>query len=294
MAEFGEDLAAIAAVVDPLMADLLPTGNGPEVRLYDAMHYGALGPGKRLRPYLVVTSARLFDVPDARSLRVAAAVELLHSYSLIHDDLPAMDDDDLRRGRPTVHKAFDEAIAILAGDALLPLAFEILTDPLTHPDAGVRCALVSGLAQAVGARGMVGGQMLDLHPSPQATYGDVVRMERLKTGALFAFACESGALLGQADTAARAALFAYAMDMGLAFQIIDDLLDHQGDAAIVGKRLGKDSDAGKATAITTLGPVAARAQAHLLTDQALAHIACFGENAKPLRDAAVFVVERHA
>ncbi|MCA8929226.1 MAG: polyprenyl synthetase family protein [Alphaproteobacteria bacterium] len=294
MAGFSEELAAIAAAVDPLMAKLLPDGDGPEARLFDAMRYGALGPGKRLRPFLVVTSARLFGVPDDRSLRVAAAVELLHSYSLIHDDLPAMDDDDLRRGRPTVHKEFDEATAILAGDALLPLAFEILTDPATHPDPAVRCALVGGLAQAVGARGMVGGQMLDLSPPAAPTYGDVVRMERLKTGALFAFACECGALLGEADTAARAALYAYAMDMGLAFQIIDDLLDHEGDETAVGKRVGKDRDAGKVTAITALGPDAARAQAHLLIEQALAHIARFGENANPLRDAAVFVVERRA
>ncbi len=294
MAGFSEELAAIAAAVDPLIADLLPTGDGPEARLFEAMRYGALGSGKRLRPFLVVTCARLFGVPDARSLRVAAAVELLHSYSLMHDDLPAMDDDDLRRGRPTVHRAFDEATAILAGDALLPLAFEILTGEDTHPEAGVRCALVSGLAQAVGARGMVGGQMLDLQPPATATFGDVVRMERLKTGALFAFACESGAILGEADTAARAALYAYAMDMGLAFQIIDDLLDHEGDENAVGKRVGKDSEAGKATAITTLGPDAARAQAHLLIEQALAHIARFEEKAKPLRDAAVFVVERRA
>lgn len=294
MAGFSEELAAIAAAVDPLIADLLPTGDGPEARLFEAMRYGALGPGKRLRPFLVVTSARLFGVPDARSFRVAAAVELLHSYSLMHDDLPAMDDDDLRRGRPTVHRAFDEATAILAGDALLPLAFEILTGEDTHPDASVRCALVSGLAQAVGARGMVGGQMLDLQPPATATFGDVVRMERLKTGALFAFACESGAILGEADIRARAALYAYAMDMGLAFQIIDDLLDHEGDETAVGKRVGKDSDAGKATAITALGPDAARAQAHLLIEQALAHIARFEEKAKPLRDAAVFVVERRA
>jgi len=294
MAGFSEDLAAIAAAVDPLMADLLPDGNGPEARLFEAMRYGALGPGKRLRPFLAISSARLFGVPDARSLRVAAAVELLHCYSLIHDDLPAMDDDDLRRGRPTVHKAFDEATAILAGDALLPLAFEILTDAATHPDAEIRCALASGLAQAVGARGMVGGQMLDLQPPAEPTFGDVVRMERLKTGALFAFACESGAMLGEADTAARAALYAYAMDMGLAFQIVDDLLDHEGDEAAVGKRLGKDSDAGKVTAIAALGPDAARAQADLLIEQALAHIARFDGNAKPLRDAAVFVVERRA
>ena len=294
MASFNDELAAIAAAVDPLIANLLPSGNGPEARLFEAMHYAALSPGKRLRPFLAVSSARLFGVPDAQSQRVAAAVELVHSYSLIHDDLPAMDDDDLRRGRPTVHKAFDEATAILAGDALLPLAFEILADEATHPDALVRNTLIAGLAKAIGAHGMVGGQMLDLHPPQPSTYGDVVRMERLKTGALFAFACESGAILGQANTAARAALFAYAMDMGLAFQIVDDLLDHDGDEAQLGKRVGKDSDAGKTTAITTLGPDAARDQAHLLIEQSLAHIASFDLNAQPLRDAAVFVIERRA
>ncbi len=292
MTDFLQELADIATAVDPLIAELLPTGNGPERRLFEAMHYAALSPGKRLRPYLVVSSARLFGVPDRQSLRVAAAVELVHSYSLIHDDLPAMDDDDLRRGRPTVHKAFDEATAILAGDALLPLAFEILSDPETHPNPSVRCGLIAGLAKAIGAAGMVGGQMLDLHPPSPCAYGDVVRMERLKTGALFAYACEAGAILGEADAAALAALYAFAMDMGLAFQIVDDLLDHDGDEATLGKRVGKDSDAGKATAITTLGPDAARAQAHLLTEQALAHIGGFDSCAKPLRDAAVFVIER--
>ncbi len=294
MTDFQEDLSAIAAAVDPLIADLLPTGTGPERRLFDAMRYAALSPGKRLRPYLVVSSARMFGVPDTQSLRVAAAVELVHAYSLIHDDLPAMDDDDLRRGRPTVHKAYDEATAILAGDALLPLAFEILSVEQTHPNAAVRCALVTGMAKAIGPAGMVGGQMLDLQPPSSSTYGDVVRMERLKTGALFAYACEAGAILGEANTAAMAALYAYAMDMGLAFQIIDDLLDHDGDEAVLGKRVGKDTDAGKATAVTTLGPDAARAQAHLLIDQALAHIGDFDSNAQPLRDAAVFVVERRA
>lgn len=292
MSAFSRDLAAIAAATDALMADLLPNGEGPETQLFEAMRYATLGPGKRLRPFLVVSSARLFGVPDERSLRVAAAVEMVHSYSLIHDDLPAMDDDDLRRGRPTVHKAYDEAIAILAGDALLPLAFEILSGEATHPDAGVRCALVAGLGQAVGARGMVGGQVLDLHPPQPTHYGDVVRMERLKTGALFAYACEFGALLGQATTMDCAALFAYAMDMGLAFQIVDDLLDHEGDEETVGKRVGKDSDAGKATAITTLGPDAAREQSRLLVEQALAHIAGFGTKARSLREAAVFVIER--
>ncbi len=294
MAGFKENLEAIAARTDSIMQVLLPSGEAPEAALFEAMRYATLGPGKRLRPFFVVSSARLFGVPDAQSLRVAAAVEFLHSYSLIHDDLPAMDDDDLRRGRPTVHKAFDEATAILAGDALLPLAFEVLAADATHANAAVRCELVSGLAQAVGAGGMVGGQVLDLEPPRDATYGDVARMERMKTGALFAFSCEAGAVLGEAPIAARAALYAYAMDMGLAFQIADDLLDLEGDEATLGKRVGKDEQAGKITAITVLGAEEARAKARTLLDQALGHLAGFGAEAEPLRQAAIFSVERAA
>lgn len=294
MADFKSDLAAIAIATDTVMGSLLPAGEAPEAKLYDAMRYATLGPGKRLRPFFVVSSARMFGVPDAQSLRVAAATEFLHSYSLIHDDLPAMDDDDLRRGRPTVHKAFDEATAILAGDALLPLAFEVLAAEATHARAAVRCELVSQLAKAVGAGGMVGGQVLDLEPPSDSTYGDVARMERMKTGALFAFSCESGAILGQASVAARAAMYAYAMDMGLAFQIADDLLDLEGDEATLGKRVGKDEEAGKITPITVLGVDAARAKARTLLDQALGHLSGFGAEAEPLRQAAIFAVEREA
>ena len=294
MSGFKDDLADIAARTDSQMSALLPSGDAPEAKLFEAMRYATLGPGKRLRPFFVVSSARMFGVPDAQSLRVAAATEFLHSYSLIHDDLPAMDDDDLRRGRPTVHKAFDEATAILAGDALLPLAFEVLAAEATHASAAVRCELVSQLAQAVGAGGMVGGQVLDLEPPADATYGDVARMERMKTGALFAFSCEAGAILGETPVAARAAMQAYAMDMGLAFQIADDLLDLEGDEATLGKRVGKDADAGKITAITVLGVEEARAKARALLDQALGHLAGFGAEADPLREAAIFAVEREA
>ena len=294
MPGFKQDLADIAARTDSQMGELLPSGDAPEAKLFEAMRYATLGPGKRLRPFFVVSSARMFGVPDAQSLRVAAATEFLHSYSLIHDDLPAMDDDDLRRGRPTVHRQFDEATAILAGDALLPLAFEVLAAEATHTSAAVRCQLVSQLAKAVGAGGMVGGQVLDLEPPADATYGDVARMERMKTGALFAFSCEAGAILGEAPVAARAAMQAYAMDMGLAFQIADDLLDLEGDEATLGKRVGKDADAGKITAITVLGAEEARAKARALLDQALGHLAGFGAEADPLRQAAIFAVEREA
>jgi farnesyl diphosphate synthase len=292
MAEFLEELAAIAAATDATMAELLPGGLAPEAKLYEAMRYAALGPGKRLRPFFVVTCARLFGVPDARSIRVAAAVEFVHSYSLVHDDLPAMDDDDLRRGRPTVHRAFDEATAILAGDALLPLAFEVLANEATHPDGIVRCKLLAKLAEAIGYGGMVGGQVLDLDPPEEATYGDVVRMERMKTGALFAFSCDAGAILGGASRLARAALHAYAFDMGLAFQIVDDLLDLEGDEHTLGKRVGKDAAAGKVTAITILGAKEASDRSRALLEQALGHLAEFGPNANLLRQAAIYAVER--
>ena len=292
MPDFLETLSSIADAVNEQMAALLPSGDAPEARLFEAMRYASLGPGKRLRPFFVVTTSRMFEVADPGSFRVAAAVEFVHAYSLIHDDLPAMDDDDLRRGRPTVHRAFDEATAILAGDALLPLAFEILADEKTHADSGVRAQLVMSLAKALGAGGMVGGQVLDLSPPDGVTYGDVARMERMKTGALFRFSCEAGAIMGQVPLRERAALQAYALDMGLAFQIADDLLDLEGDEETVGKKVGKDAEAGKITAISVLGVEQARAKAYALLDLALGHLAGFGEKAGLLRDAAAFAVER--
>jgi len=296
MEDFKQALAATAKAVDAVIADLLPSGEGPEARLFDAMRYAALGPGKRLRPFLVVTGARLFGVPDANSLRVAAAVEMLHSYSLVHDDLPAMDDDDLRRGRPTLHVAFDEATAILAGDALLTLSFEALASPATHRDGAVRAELVLELATATGARGMCGGQMLDLLAETAGEgdidIGAVARLERLKTGALIAFASTAGAVLGRRTPDERAALYAYAHDLGFAFQIADDILDAEGTEEEMGKRLRKDAGAGKATVVSLLGLDGAKEQARMLVAQAIAHLDPFGDRADLLRQAARFVIER--
>ncbi|MCE2510290.1 MAG: polyprenyl synthetase family protein [Alphaproteobacteria bacterium] len=257
------------------------------------MRYAALNGGKRFRPFLVMTSAALFDVPPARALRVAAAVELMHCYSLVHDDLPAMDDDALRRGLPTCHVKYDEATAILAGDALQSLAFEILAMAETHPTSRVRAELVRALAQAVGAGGMVGGQMLDLlAENIPMDIGAITRLQRMKTGALIAFSCESGAILGEARATERHALHAYAHDLGLAFQIQDDLLDVEGDSEMTGKAVQKDEQAGKATFVSILGVKRAREQAKILADQAVAHLDLFGEKAELLARAAHFVVTR--
>ncbi len=288
-------LNAAASRMEQVMADLLPDGDGPEKRLYDAMRYAALDGGKRLRPFLVLQGAGLFDVAPARAERAAAAIEFVHCYSLVHDDLPAMDDDDLRRGKPTCHVAFDEATAILAGDALQTLAFEVLADPATHPDGAVRSALVAALASGAGAEGMVGGQMFDLQAEVEgAGYGidEITRLQAMKTGRLFAFSCQAGAILGQADEGARAALDAYARDLGLAFQIADDILDATGDEAEVGKKVGKDADAGKATFISLLGLDGARERAAALATQAAGHLDLFGHKADLLKDVARFVVER--
>jgi len=286
-------MADVAARVEKTLDRLLPKPVDTEARLFEAMRYATLGGGKRLRPLLVLASARLFNVADDCALRVAAAVECVHCYSLVHDDLPAMDDDQLRRGRPTTHIQFDEATAILAGDALLTLAFEILSNPATHEDPLVRCALVSGLAKAAGGQGMVGGQMMDMMAGRGSfDIGAVTRLQRLKTGELFAFACQSGAILGRADGARRQALAAYAHDLGLAFQIADDLLDIEGREEEVGKKTGKDAAAGKATFVSILGPERARAQANLLAEQASRHLDIFEDRAETLRQVARFVVDR--
>jgi farnesyl diphosphate synthase len=276
---------------------LIPRGDGHEKRVYDAMRYASLEGGKRLRPFLVIESARLFDVPRARALRAAAAIEFVHCYSLVHDDLPAMDDDDLRRGRPTVHKKFDDATAILAGDALLTLAFEVLAQADTHPDGAVRAELVAALASGAGAVGMVGGQMFDLEAERHGrTYDldDITRLQSMKTGRLIAFSCQAGAILGQAPAAARKALDAYSADLGLAFQIADDLLDAEGTEAEVGKKVGKDAGKGKATFITHLGVEGARARAKSLALQAAKHLDLFGSKAQIMNEVARFVVERRA
>ena len=292
-AHLADAMAEAADAVNAVLERLLPSPAGPEAVLHEAMRYAALGPGKRFRPFLVLTGAQLFGVPDRHSLRAAAAVELIHAYSLVHDDLPAMDDDDLRRGRPTVHVRYDEATAILAGDALQALAFEVLADSETHWDPEVRCELVCELAAAAGARGMIGGQMLDLKAQhEQLDVGAVARLERLKTGALIAFSCGAGAILARAKEDARAALYAYAHDIGFAFQIADDLLDAEGSEAETGKRVGKDGAAGKATVVALLGIDGAREQARMLAEQAVAHLELFGAEANLLRATARFVIER--
>ncbi len=286
-------MADAAAAVADALDRLLPKSDFPERKLFDAMRYGALNGGKRLRPFLVMSSAKIFGVADDCALRAAAAVECIHCYSLVHDDLPAMDNSDLRRGKPTAHKQFDEATAILAGDALLTLAFEILADSRTHEDPQVRCKLVTALAKSSGVHGMVGGQMLDLiAETTPLDIGAITRLQRLKTGELIAFSAEAGAILGKASVQHHNALRAYAHDLGLAFQIIDDLLDAEGTEEETGKSVGRDAKAGKATFVTILGADRARNQAKLLSEQAIQHLSVFQGRAKHLEDVARFVVDR--
>jgi farnesyl diphosphate synthase len=292
--DFPAALADAARLTDMVLGKLLALPEGPEARVVEAMRYACLAPGKRLRPFLVLASAQLFSVSRRSALQAAAAVELVHAYSLVHDDLPAMDDSDLRRGRPTCHKQFDEATAVLAGDGLLTFAFEVLAQPDTHGDPAVRCELVTALAQAAGANGMVGGQMIDLlaENDPTLDIGAITRLQRLKTGALIAFSCEAGAILGKGGREQRQALRGYAHDLGLAFQIADDLLDIEGSAAETGKPVGSDAAAGKATFVTILGVERARAQAALLVRQAVSHLDLFEKKADLLKQAADFVINR--
>ncbi len=286
-------MSEAAESVEKALETLLPKSDFPENRLYDAMRYGALNGGKRLRPFLAISSARMFGVSDACALRAAAAIECVHCYSLVHDDLPAMDNSDLRRGKPTVHKKFDEATAVLAGDCLLTIAFEILADPRTHEDPQVRCRLVSALARASGVQGMAGGQMLDLiAETTPLDIGAITRLQRMKTGELIAVSTEAGAILGKASAHHTSALRAYAHDLGLAFQIIDDLLDAEGTEEETGKPVGRDVEAGKATFVTILGAERARSQARLLSEQAIDHLSVFEGRAKNLQDVARFVVDR--
>ena len=290
-----EATSVATALTDALIERLLVVPPDLESRVYEAMRYSALAPGKRMRPLLVLASARLFGVARTSALQVAAAIEMVHAYSLIHDDLPAMDNSDLRRGRPTCHKRFDEATAVLAGDGLLTMAFEVLAHPDTHGDPAVRCELVSALATAAGTAGMVGGQMIDLIAERQPLdIGAITRLQRMKTGALIAFACEAGAILAKAAGELRTALRGYAHDLGLAFQIADDLLDVEGSAAETGKPIGADAAAGKATFVSILGVERARAQAGLLVDQAVTHLDLFEQRAELLRQVARFVVNRRA
>ena len=290
---FPAALAQAAQMTDIAVEKLLVAPTGLEGRVYQAMRYSALAPGKRLRPFLVLASAQLFGVARRCALQVAAATEMVHAYSLVHDDLPAMDNSDLRRGRPTCHKEFDEATAVLAGDGLLTAAFEVLADPDTHGDPAVRCGLVTALAGAAGAAGMVGGQMIDLIAEHQTLdIGAITRLQRMKTGALIAFSCEAGAILAKAPHELRTALRGYAHDLGLAFQIADDLLDVEGSAAETGKPVGADVASGKATFVSILGVTRARAQAELLIRQAIAHLDLFEQRAELLREAARFVITR--
>jgi farnesyl diphosphate synthase len=305
-AAFVERLGAIAKDTEILLDRLLAaqpaegeTARPP--RLLEAMRYVSLGSGKRFRPFLVVESAALFDVPRQGALMAAAALECVHCYSLVHDDLPAMDDDDLRRGRPTAHRQFDEATAILAGDALLTIAFDILAREETSPDASVRINLVAALARAAGLGGMVGGQLLDLAaegrfadaPKP-AQEADVLMLQAMKTGALIRFGCCAGAMLADVHDERRAALERYGTVLGQAFQIADDLLDVEGDAATVGKQTGKDASAGKATIVELLGVANARARLAALVTEATEALAVFGPKASTLAAAASFVAERKA
>lgn len=304
---FKQRLDQVAADTEGLLDRLLaPKPVSGELarpaRLLDAMRYASLGGGKRIRPFLVVETAKLFGVPRARALMAAAALECVHCYSLVHDDLPAMDDDALRRGRPTAHKAFDEATAILAGDGLLTFAFDILARAQTHPKPDIRIELTSALARAAGIGGMAGGQMLDLAAEGRFTnvrgrqldVGEVKTLQAMKTGALLKFACASGAMLGEAPRKARMALERYGSAIGEAFQVADDLLDIEGDAATVGKATGKDAAAHKATFLSLLGVAGARRQLKTLIVEAEKAIAPFGKGGAILKAAAYFIADRRS
>ncbi|MFZ2998240.1 polyprenyl synthetase family protein [Sphingobium sp.] len=272
---------------------LLAVPDDARARLYEAMRHAAIGGGKRLRPLLVQATCDLFHIGRESALRVGLAVECIHVYSLVHDDLPAMDDDDLRRGKPTVHKAFDEATAILAGDCLHDLAFEILSDADTHADPFVRIELVRALAASSGPAGMAGGQMMDLAAeNARFDLATVTRLQNLKTGALIGFCVEAAAIMARVPVEGRTGLHGYARDIGLAFQIADDLLDVEGDADLAGKALGKDAAAGKETFVSLLGVERAREQAHMLVAQAKAHLRSYGAEADLLRAIADYIVER--
>jgi farnesyl diphosphate synthase len=286
--------AAASKAVDETLEQLLPQPEGLQARVQEAMRYATFAGGKRLRPFLVLHSARLFGVEESQALRAAAAIEVLHTYSLVHDDLPCMDDDALRRGRPTTHIAFDEMTAVLAGDALLTIAFEILADARTHPDAEVRCALVARLAEAGGHSGMIGGQIIDMLAESGFGVDQVILLQRLKTGQLFEFSCEAGPILGRAGAQDRAHLRNYARDMGVVFQITDDLLDVTSTAEKTGKAVGKDKDAGKVTLVTLLGVEGARAEAEMRARRAIAALAPYGGRAPELCALPLFLLDRES
>jgi farnesyl diphosphate synthase len=298
MSDYSAELAQkslkdFASVIENKMLSFLPVSEGREENVIEAMRYALLAGGKRLRPFLVVQSAALFSIDNESALRVAAAIECVHTYSLIHDDLPAMDDDNMRRGLPTTHKKYDDATAILAGDALLTLAFEILSDEKTHSDAEIRCDLILALSRAIGAKGMVGGQMIDLKAENQSLQQDeIIRMQHMKTGELIIFSCEVGAILAKVSDDRRMALKKYAENIGLAFQIVDDLLDIEGNSEDIGKTAGKDIEAGKATLVSFKGVEEARALADELINNAVSHMDVFDEKSEVLKSLAKFVINR--
>jgi farnesyl diphosphate synthase len=301
--EFEAKLAASAAATERMLDSLLSPAILPgetvrPARFLEAMRYASLGGGKRFRPFLTIETARLLGVEGDGVLRAATAVEMVHCYSLVHDDLPALDNDDLRRGRPATHKAFDEATAILAGDGLLTYAFDVMADPATHPDAGVRAELVLALARAAGLGNMIGGQVLDLEAEQvleRHTPEAVIKLQAMKTGALLHYAVEAGAILGQADAQVRAALSCYGRALGAAFQVADDILDVEADALALGKRAGKDAGRNKATLVAALGIDAARERRDSLVAAAIAALDSFpqGTKATVLKEAARFVAARN-
>jgi farnesyl diphosphate synthase len=287
-------IAESARAVDAALDDLLPRPHGRQGRVQEAMRYAIQAGGKRLRPFLVLQSARLFGVPDARALRVGAAIEALHTYSLVHDDLPCMDDDDLRRGRPTTHIAYDEMTAVLAGDGLLTIAFEFLAGRDTHPEAEIRSALVLRLAEAAGHDGMIGGQVIDMLADSNFGVAEVIELQRKKTGQLFEFSCEAGPILGGAPPEDRRRLRAYAEEMGLVFQITDDLLDVTSTAEKTGKKVGKDAEAGKQTLVTLMGIEGARAEAESRAHKAVAALGPHAARAPHLTALPYFLLDRDA
>jgi farnesyl diphosphate synthase len=292
-AQLDAESSRVSAEIDAFFDRLLPPSGDGRERLYEAMRYAAIGGGKRLRPLLTLAASKLFAIDRKRATRVGAAIEAIHVYSLVHDDLPCMDNDDLRRGKPTVHKAFGEAVAVLAGDSLHALAFEIIAHPDTHEDPFIRSELIHELARAAGPAGMAGGQMMDLDAEGRALdIPAIARLQQLKTGALIEYSVEAACILKRMPHEARTPYRGYARNVGLAFQIADDLIDHHGDEAAAGKRIGKDSSAGKATFVSQLGAERARQQAELLVEQACEHLSEHGQEADLLRAIARFAVER--
>ncbi len=288
-----DGMAQSAAAVERVLEQLLPKPTGHHARVLEAMRYATFAGGKRLRPYLTIAGAKLFEVPEDRALRAAAAVEVLHTYSLVHDDLPCMDDDDLRRGRPTTHRQFDEATAVLAGDGLLTIAFEILADAATHPSGDVRARLVGHLAKAAGGEGMIGGQMMDIEaPNNDFDEAQIILLQRMKTGALFEFSAEAGPILAEAGAADQQRLRDFAKHLGLAFQIADDLIDATGAAEAAGKAVGKDQAQGKATLVSILGVENARKEAQKLAQRAADTLSPYGRAAEELQKLPFFLLDR--